>query len=182
MTVAGETMGALAFRQARLDETEVVLTLLREAAAWLRDRGIDYWQSWLDPPDTHIRRLERGCRNGEFFLVECDDEVVGCFRLQWEDRMFWGERNDKAGYVHSVTTRRDLAGTGTGRRVLEAIEHCCVGQGRDFVRLDCGAANHRLRRYYESCGFISVGETTFGGERLTLHEKRLANRTAGGDA
>lgn len=30
-------------------EIDTVLVLLKEAATWLRDRGIDYWQEWHSP-------------------------------------------------------------------------------------------------------------------------------------
>jgi len=168
-------MTDLTFRPAGGDETETVFTLLREAAVWLRDKGIDYWQNWLDPPEAHVAWIKRGFDRCEFFVVERKGEVVGCFRLQSEDAMFWGARNDSAGYIHSITTRRDLAGTGAGRRVLELIEVHCVDKGKQFLRLDCGSSISGLRRYYESCGFLPVGETTVAGEQLTLYEKPLTH-------
>lgn len=167
-------MSDLTFRKARPDELNTALALLKEAALWLRGRGIDYWRNWLAPPPAHVRWIEKGFQNGEFFLVERGGELIGCFRLQWKDKLFWGERPDDAGYVHSITTRRRLAGTGTGRRILARIESLCRENGKRFLRLDCGADNPGLRRYYESLGFEAVGETVVAGERLTLYEKSLA--------
>ena len=166
-------MEDLTFRKARRDESPAVFALLKEAALWLRGKGIDYWQNWLDPPEAHVRWVERGFENGEFFIAERGGSLVGCFRLQWTDTMSWGERADEAGYLHSITTRRELAGTGTGRRLLALVESHCRDEGKQFLRLDCGTDNPGLRGYYESYGFEAVGEVTFEGERLTLYEKPL---------
>ncbi len=51
------------------------------------------------------------------------------------------------------------------------IENYCRHQGKDYLWLDCGKHVAELCRYYESCGFRSVGETTVQGESLTLYEK-----------
>ncbi len=51
------------------------------------------------------------------------------------------------------------------------IENYCRHQGKDYLWLDCGKHVAGLCRYYESCGFRSVGETTVQGESLTLYEK-----------
>ena len=123
-------MSELTFRQARADEIETVFSLLKSAALWLRDRDIDYWQNWLDPPEAHARWIRRGFENNEFFFGECEGKLIGCFRLQWKDTMFWGDTADNAGYIHSFTTRRELAGTGTGRRVLTLIESHCRERGK----------------------------------------------------
>jgi len=169
-------MNEMNFRPAEGEDIKTVFALLEEAAVWLRDKGIDYWQNWHDPPEAHIRWVKKGFDNGEFYLVQRNADVIGCFRLQWEDTMFWGKRDDAAGYIHSITTRRDLAGTGAGRRVLELVEARCVDKGKQFLRLDCGASNLGLCKYYESCGFVPVGETTVAKERLTLYEKALGNK------
>jgi len=166
-------MSDLTFRSARKDEIETVFELLKEAAIWLNGKGIDHWQNWLDPPDSHIRWIKQGFDTDEFYLVEREGRVIGCFRLQWQDPLFWGERDDCAGYIHTLTTRRD--GAGTGRLVLKLVETYCVERGKQFLRLDCGAINHGLRSYYESCGFFPVGETKIEGELLTLYEKTLDN-------
>ena len=87
--------------------------------------------------------------------------------------MFWGEKDEAAGYIHSFTTRRGLTGTNTGRRVLTLIEAHCVLKGKQFLRLERGTSNSGLRNYYESYGFVSVGEVEVGGEALTLYEKSI---------
>ena len=164
---------AITFRKARPGELEDVLGLLKSAAEWLRNRNIDHWQAWLAPPPNFVNWVQRGFENEEFHIVEADGVMIGCFRLQWEDPMFWGLREDAAGYVHSFTISRQRVGQGLGSKVLSLIESHCREKGKRFLRLDCNAGNFGLCRYYGSRGFRNVGETTVIGERLILYEKSL---------
>jgi hypothetical protein len=53
------------------------------------------------------------------------------------------------------------------------IEAPCREWGKAYLRLDCGKTNHAPRAYYETNGFIAIGETTVKGESLTLYEKAV---------
>lgn len=166
-------MKQLTFRKAKPKEIETVLSYLKEAALWLRDRGIDYWQDWIDPPTLFTDWIQQGFDESQFYLVQMGDKDVGCFRLQWQDPLFWGEQEDNAGYVHSFTISRELAGQGVGIEVLLFIESYCLENSKSLLRLDCGVDVRGLRKYYENLGFQAVGEVTVEGERLTLYEKSL---------
>ena len=167
-------MNDLVIRPVTTGDRVVVFSLLKDAALWLRANGIDYWQSWLDPSDAHVRWIDQGLENGEFYLVDSDGSCIGCFRLQFSDELFWGKRTEPAGYVHSMTIARSLEGQGIGRLLLAMIEFRLRAGGKDYLRLDCGSNAAGLRRYYESCGFRAVGETSVAGEALTLYEKLIA--------
>mgnify|MGYP000878516788 CR=1 FL=1 len=41
-------------RHASANNRNAVLELLRNAAVWLNDRHIDYWQNWHTPPKLHL--------------------------------------------------------------------------------------------------------------------------------
>ncbi len=150
-------MSEITFRQAKPEEIETVLCLLREAALWLREKKVDYWQDWISPPANLVAWIERGFDNNEFRIVEKAGAIIGCFRLQWQDPVFWGQQEDNAGYVHSFTVSRSLAGQGVGKLVLETIAAACRGHCKRFLRLDCAAAVTGLRDYYERNGFKPVG-------------------------
>ncbi|MBN2390409.1 MAG: GNAT family N-acetyltransferase [Anaerolineae bacterium] len=163
----------LYFRPAQPDETSIVLQLLKEAALWLQKKRVDYWQDWLNPPLLFVQWIQQGFERGEFYLVYQQDELIGCFRLQWEDDAFWGTRAEPAGYLHSLTTVRRLAGQRWGEHILTLIEAHCQAAGKEYLRLDCGSQVTGLCRYYELNGFQQVGSTTVHGEALTLYEKRI---------
>jgi len=165
----------LYIRNACYDELPLVLQFLKDAAIWIRERNIDYWQGWLDPPSEYVDWITEGFQNNEFYLICQAGEAIGCFRLQWSDTMFWGRRPEPAGYIHSFTTARRLAGQHIGEQALALIEDICMKQEKDYLRLDCGVHVTGLCHYYEANGFSNVGETMVQGEHLKLYEKKICS-------
>jgi ribosomal protein S18 acetylase RimI-like enzyme len=166
-------MDKIEFRKAKPNELNSVLLLLKEAALWLQKKGINYWQDWISPPPHFIDWIRDGFEKNEFYMVEKQVDVVGCFRLQWQDPLFWGEQENNAGYIHSFTISRNLAGQDIGKSVLNLIESYCRSNEKELLRLDCGVDIKGLRKYYEQYGFKPVGEVTVLGEQLVLYEKRI---------
>ncbi len=166
-------MKNLGFRKAKPGEIGTVLALLREAALWLREKGIDHWREWIDPPEIFVKWIREGFDRGQFYMIQEEGHTIGCVRMQWRDPLFWGEREDNAGYIHSFTIERSLAGRGIGAEVLSLIEAYFRKHGKTVFRLDCGTEVKGLRAYYERFGFKPVGEVTVKGERLTLYEKPI---------
>ena len=166
-------MKQLTIRKTEPMEIQTVLSFLKESALWLRDKGVDYWQDWIDPPSLFTDWIQQGFDQSQFYMVQMDGNDIGCFRLQWQDPMFWGEQENDAGYIHSFTLSRKLAGQGFGIQVLDIIEDHCRHNQKSLFRLDCGYNVEGLRHYYEEYGFKHVGEVTVVGERLALYEKSL---------
>ena len=160
------------FRQAKKSELPDILHYLKEAAIWLKSKNIDYWQNWLDPEKMYIDWIQEGVDRGEFHFVENDDKILGLFRLQYSDELFWGKRKDRAGYIHSFTTVRAYAGMGLGAAVLRGVEDKLRAEGISILRLDCGDLEG-LCRYYERYGFSKVGVQEVLGFTAVLFEKRI---------
>ena len=167
-------MQPLYFLPAEKSDQSLVFELLKNAALWLQDHQNYYLQVWLNPSTGLISWIIQGFENGEFNLIYLGEKIIGCFRLQWSDELFWGKSDEPAGYVHSFVIDRSLAGQHLGERTLALIEEHCLHCGRDRLRLDCATDNHRLRSYYERCGFRGLGEVPIiGGGWTTLYEKRI---------
>ena len=159
-------------RPAKPKELGSALDLLRDAAAWLKSIPIDYWQVWLE---NYVDWIRQGFDNGEFYFAQSDDgEVIGMFRLQYADEMFWGNRDDKAGYIHSFTTRRRYKNKGIGGDILRLIETRLADEGIEFLRLDCAPHVEKLCTYYENYGFEPKETVTVYGEELRLYEKKIS--------
>lgn len=168
---------AFKLRKALSNEINKGLSLLREAALWLRDNNINYWQNWLNPSKEHIAWIKQGFDNKEFYFVENERfEIMGMFRLQFEDEVFWGKNNDKAGYIHSFTIDRNFKGNQIGYSVLCSIEELLSKINFRILRLDCSPDIRRLCKYYEDFGFIQRGIITVHNEKLQLYEKTIVNK------
>jgi GNAT superfamily N-acetyltransferase len=147
------------------EELDDVVSVLSEAAEWLRSRGIEQWPSPY-PAEWVAPSIERG----ETYLVRENGEVAGTITLRWEDPAFWGEQPPVAGYVHGVVVRRGFAGRGA--ELLEWAADRVREAGRDLLRLDCRTDNAKLRGYYERLGFEHRGDTTVEDFRTSLYERR----------
>ena len=175
----GGTMN-LFFRKADIGELDTALSLLKHAAEWLNNQNIDYWQNWNNPEEIYVNWIAEGFQNNQFFFVEDKDflvesraMLVGMYRLQYEDELFWGKRNDRAVYIHSFTTERTLKGNNIGQAILKYIENKAKDEGISYIRLDCSSSVEGLCKYYERMGFKAVGEIEIFGEVLTLFQKEV---------
>lgn len=160
-------------RQVKISENKTVFSLLKEAAEWLQEKNIDYWQNWHNPTGEYIKWIEDGILNNEFRFVEQDRNIVGMYRMQFMDELFWGNKMDNAVYIHSFTVKRSFRGKGIGVKILEYIETEMYKNGIDFIRLDCEMGINGLCKYYEEYGFNCVGTKELSGYVLSLYEKRV---------
>ncbi|HEY95808.1 MAG TPA: GNAT family N-acetyltransferase [Dehalococcoidia bacterium] len=168
-------MQEISLRKVRPDERDTVFRLLRESGEWLLEKGNEYWQVYIDLPPFLMNWIQPGFDNNEFYFAQnADNEIIGCFRLQDEDPMFWGDRPGNAGYLHSFAVSRKMAGQRNGYKVLAAIESLCRENGKEYLRLDCGTHLDTLRAYYEEFGFNFIADMYLMNSNLTLYEKRIA--------
>jgi hypothetical protein len=75
-------MRNIQFRKAKSNEIETVLTLLKEAAFWIREKKINHWQNWISPPPNFVGWIKQGFERDEFYIIEDDDllsAASGCF-------------------------------------------------------------------------------------------------------
>lgn len=153
-SIASEAIGTRSdIRPAALDDVEVVLALLAEAAEWTASIGFANW-----PARFPRAVVTHGIAERELYVVHERDAIVATVALQWSDVMFWGEREADAGYVHRLTVRRDRAGTGLGATILDWAAQQVRAADRDWLRLDVPADNLPLCGYYERLGFEYRGD------------------------
>ncbi|MFD0696883.1 GNAT family N-acetyltransferase [Paenibacillus sp. GCM10027628] len=160
--------------EASPSQVEEVLAIWLEAAYWMESKGIDQWKPAHFNRDVVLKYFE----NRHIFLAKYKDEYVGSFALQWSDPSVWGEmNNEESGYLHRFVVRRTQAGQGIGGYFLQWIENYVKSKDKQYLRLDCMAANEVLNTYYRSHHFIyrgtyhlSHGTSCWQG---SLYEKEL---------
>jgi GNAT superfamily N-acetyltransferase len=137
-------------RQATPEEAGVVHAVLREAEAWLRERGTPLWA------EDEIARevIESGVEAGLYFLAECDGQVAGTLRFELTDPDFWPDVDpEESAFVHRLAVRRAFAWRGVSTAMLRWAADRARGLGRAYLRLDCEVDRSRLREMYEAFGF-----------------------------
>jgi GNAT superfamily N-acetyltransferase len=152
------SIGMLQMLLAERKDKQAVLAIVRDAALWLRAKGIDQWQGTLK--DGFETRVEQHIGTGNIFLARLERDPVATVRIEWEDPVFWGPRGDDglAGYVHGLAIARKWTGRRVGEDVLSWARQLIEARGK-AVRLDCVADNPRLCQYYEALGFSYQGDS-----------------------
>lgn len=163
----------LTIRLAKIEEFETALELLKNAAIWLKNKNIDHWQYWINPSEIYVNWIKEGFELEQFYFILNDDRTIGMFRLLWEDELFWGKKDNFAGYIHSFTIVRTYYRLGVGTKVLKMVENICRKKDKKYLRLDCGSNNKGLCKYYENYGFKPLGIIEAFDEKLQLYEKKL---------
>lgn len=163
----------LEFIKADKAQIDIAFNLLKEAALWLQEKKIDYWQNWINPSEHFRNWVKQGFDFGEFYFAVSNNEVVGMFSLSLKNELVSGKRANKIGYIHAFTTKRVYAGKGLGKRILDKITDDCRKKGINLIRLDCGAEVLKLRKYYENYGFKFLGEKRVDEYNLAFYELKV---------
>jgi len=165
-------MSLVAARPASPWELALVMEIFDEAARWLLARGIHQWES--PPPPDCWTKFRDEIAEEHVYLVTRDgsDVVVGTFRIAWSGEPPW-EDESNAGYLYSLALRPCYIGQGIGPAVISWLAKHFASLGKEKFRLDCIAANERLRKWYEELGFGYRGVVTDGPYVLALYERDL---------
>lgn len=147
-------------------QPEQAMALIREVAAWGRERGLRVWpDEWLTPEE--LLTDEAGPEN--FYVGRLDGEDACAFLLQWSDRAWWPDAPAfEAGYLHKLCVRRRFAHRGMTARVVEAVKTECARRGIRRLRLDTGAEETAVRDIYLSAGLEIVKTIERSGRPVML--------------
>jgi ribosomal protein S18 acetylase RimI-like enzyme len=146
------------------DASEVE-ALLDAAAAWHQSRGIGLWT-----PGRFGDEVRQTIATGELFVARRDGVLVGCFLLDMDESPVFSRWLEEEGrvaapgaYLGRLAVAREAAGRGLGLELLDAACALAAALGLEYVRLECPAENHRLRRYYLDAGFAHCGDVHVRG-------------------
>ena len=144
-------------------------SIVEDANAWQKAQGSQGWAGAFDD-EWLLPRIERG----ELFLAYKNNVPVSAFRMLWEDRPFWGDREiGYSVYLHTFAVQRCSAGLGIGSTVIRWVADMGRERNRTKVRLDCFLCNTKLIAFYERNGFASVGLTSMRGKTMNLMERKI---------
>lgn len=135
--------------KARLNQTEIVSSILQEVADWLIEKGDKLWER----DELNSERIKDQVERGMFWLAKIEDEFAGCLRYQLQDLEYWADvPHEDSAFVHRVAVRRKFAGKGLAGEMIEWAKQKAKSDGKKFLRLDC-AKREKLCQLYEGFGF-----------------------------
>ncbi|MCM3783839.1 GNAT family N-acetyltransferase [Neobacillus mesonae] len=163
-----EADGTLLLIKATPDETNDILTLLKEAAEWMVASKLKHWT-----PDMFTEESVRTYFDDrDIYVAYLNDTPAGLFTLQGSDPSYWGPLNDERyGYLHRLTVRQSFRKRGISEWLLNTAEEIVLSQGKKALRLDCITHSPKLNAFYQSLGFKHQGVTDMGVRVVNLYER-----------
>lgn len=156
---------------AKIEDFEVIFEILEDNSKWLLSEGNNQWPNeWLQ----HQRpKIKESVSSGNYYYATINDKVSVVVELLYKPEEIWNFDNCKATYIHKLAVSREFSGREIGRSILTEIVKNELAKGTLSIRLDCVAANSRLRQYYEAFGFIYKGIKSNGEVDLALYEYQV---------
>jgi ribosomal protein S18 acetylase RimI-like enzyme len=144
---------------AREEDANLVLEILNEATQYKNKHNDKSWG--VEPWQT--REILDSIEAGNRYLVFAGKDVVGCFVLDWTDKL-WVDDSPNAAYVHQLAVKSNFHGLNIGSKMLDIATSLAKQNGKSLLRLDCNYDNKKLCNYYKKANF-------------TLHNTRQSNNT-----
>ncbi|BCB38100.1 acetyltransferase [Bacillus cereus] len=148
-------------RIANEEESDSIITLLKEVAQWLQHKEVDQWQYLLGGEATD--EILEGIREKYTYVITKEDEIIGTVTVspkqnEWDEHIFGKEEVSNSLYIHRFAVKRKYKGNGIGEWILQWIEEN-VQHDKEFLKLDCVGHNRALNDFYKKNGFDYVGST-----------------------
>jgi GNAT superfamily N-acetyltransferase len=155
------------FTKSNVEES---LSIMREAAQWLINKGCPLWN--LDDLTSEKMKNE----DDEYIVMwDKKGQSIATLLLNFEDRLFWSDiPPNTSGFIHKVSIRREYAGKGLAKHIIDYAIQECKQKGIESIRLDCDSERRNLCDFYTSIGFylkeVKTLKTKRGEFSVALYE------------
>ncbi len=143
------------------DLTEIK-SLTEACAVAMQDQGIYQWNEHYPSLD----KLKNDIQNEELFVLIDKDEIKGIVVLSsYMDEEYipvkWLSENSRNLYIHRLATHPSYWGEGYGQNLMDFAESYAREYNYISIRLDTFSQNRRNQKFYESRGYIKLGDIFF---------------------
>lgn len=164
---------SLHIQKASLDNLQMVISLLKECAKWMKDGNIDQWRFLLEGGEDP--EIKSAIERNETYTVMTNEQLVATFTLspqqtEWDVHIFGEDEVDNCLYLHRLAVSPSFMNKGLGKEILNWIElNAKEKHDKDYIKLDCVANNRKLNQFYVDNGFQYLGES----DRHSKYKKHL---------
>jgi len=149
-------------RRAKLAEIVEILTITKACATYLEKKGIFQWNAHYPSQTAFLNDFERQ----ELYVLIADRRVIGAVTLsKIMDKEYkpitWLTKNTKNLYIHRLCVHPDFQGKGHAQSLMDHAETFAKQQGFVSVRLDTFSQNKRNQKFYETRGYLRLGDIHF---------------------
>ena len=147
----------LRIRRGRARDADTIISLIDEAADWLRSKGTDQWARPWPNRTARDGRVRRGLRSGNTWIAESAGRPIATITYRPHgNQKLWTPAEDRtpAVYVSRLIVTRSAAGLGVGAAMVDwAAAQAVRDWAAEWIRIDVWTTNVALHNYYEKRGF-----------------------------
>lgn len=162
-------------RKAKGDELDTAMALIDQAKAFLKQQGVDQWQSGY--PDRDCIAADIAAEKG-YFCVE-NGTVAGYLCIDFDGEPAYASLNgtwltqETYVVVHRMALDDRVKGRGLASRVFALVEELARGKGVHSFKVDTDRDNRIMRHLLEKNGFSYCGTIRFDNSEKVAFEKRI---------
>lgn len=155
-------------KQATKEDIPAIEEILLDAVHWLKKCGLE--NRWTES-NIKWESLSMNYKMDDFYLLYQENLPVACMALKEGTDSYWPEDPDeKALFLHKLAVKRIYAGKRVSTEMIRYAKERARMLKLTSVRLDCNCQREKLRKLYESNGFVCVGEYNLGDYGLALYQ------------
>ena len=159
------------FRKIKKEEVSQMFQMILDRMKWMDEKGIRQWNVAKYDEIYPLDYYEESRLNGQVFVLQDTktNQIAAAAVLRSRDERW--QDSEPSLYLHNFVAK--VGEKGVGSVFLAFAEQYAKANGKIFFRLDSAENNPALSKYYDSQGFLPVGECTDGLYRGILREKKL---------
>lgn len=150
----------LVLRLAAEDDMPEVISLIEEAADWLRTKNTDQWARPWPNRAGRDSRIRADIHRGKTWIGWDNAVPAATITVDPDEDSHWPDdlRRDPAVYVHRLVVGRRYKGAGLGAALLDwAGQTARRDHGARWIRVSAWTTNLGLHAYYRRQGFEGRG-------------------------
>lgn len=162
-------------RKAKVHELDTAMALIDQAKAFLKQQGVDQWQSGY--PDRDCIAADLATEKG-YFCVE-DGTVVGYLCIDFDGEPAYASLHGtwltQEAYVvvHRMALDDRVKGRGLASRAFTLVEELAREKGVHSFKVDTDRDNRIMRHLLEKNGFSYCGTIRFDNSEKVAFEKQI---------
>lgn len=148
------------FRKTEIKDIPSVVNMYQQAIAYLKNQGINQWQSGY-PNETTLRK---DMDDGDSYVIELQGKVIASACISFkEDTNYryieagsWQNDHEYA-VIHRIVVDESMKGRRVAKVLMDACEQLCVKRNVDTIRIDTHIENKSMQSMIGKQGFVYCG-------------------------
>lgn len=147
-------------KQAGENDILIIEEILLDSVIWMKKNKL---QNQWDEESIKWNSLSKDYQINDFYINYQNRVPVACIAITDLDTKYWPEiPKGKSLYIHKLAVKREFAGKGISKELINFAKNLSIRNGINSLRLDCNLQRNKLKMLYENEDFIYAGKKNLG--------------------